>query len=198
MSRHKALARSPAVCLLFLLTEHSVAIEEPEYVVIQNDGPFEVRDYTPTVVAEARVNGDFEEASNKAFRPLFEYISSNDIAMTAPVSQEPAGDGWAVRFMMPADYSLADLPEADNPNVQIRKTPARRVATIRYSGAWSAENYNEHLRKLETWLEQHGYEKTSDPVWARYNSPYSLWFMRRNEIHIAINSNESRAGTNDD
>ena len=182
----KLLVLTTIASIVMFLPEQVMAIEEPEYGGGHSDGPIEVRDYTKTVVAEVKVDGDFENASNKAFRPLFNYISDHDIAMTAPVSQAPAGTGWAVRFIMPAEYSVDELPKADNPNVEIREIPSRRVAAIRYSGGWSAENYNKHLDILEDWLSQAGYDKADDPIWARYNAPYSLWFMRRNEIHIAI------------
>ena len=31
-----------------------------------------------------------------------------------------------------------------------------------------------------------GLAPTGGPVWARYNSPFSLWFLRRNEILIPV------------
>jgi hypothetical protein len=69
-----------------------MAIEEPSFRVLEQDGAFELREYAPYVVAETRVKSDFESAGNAAFQRLFRYISGQnvaqeEIAMTAPVTQ---------------------------------------------------------------------------------------------------------------
>ncbi|MCK7469980.1 MAG: heme-binding protein [Desulfomicrobium escambiense] len=74
----------------------AMAIEEAAYKVLKKDNRFEIRDYAPHILAETVVEGDFEEAGNKAFNMLFRYISGDNrsrekVAMTAPVSQEPMG-----------------------------------------------------------------------------------------------------------
>ncbi|HEU0264528.1 MAG TPA: heme-binding protein [Geobacterales bacterium] len=75
----------------------AMATEEAPYTVIKTDGIFELRQYAPQILAEIIVEGDLEDAGNKAFRPLFRYISGDNrsrgkIAMTAPVSQEQKGE----------------------------------------------------------------------------------------------------------
>ena len=127
----------------------------------------------------------FTSHSN-AFRPLFEYIDDNDIAMTAPVTQQPVDDGIAVSFVMPAGYLMEELPEPHDEKVQMKEIPARRVVAIEYSGSWSEKNYLRHLARLESWIMENDYEVDGEPVWARYNSPMSVWFMRRNEIHLPV------------
>ena len=184
----------------------ALAVEEAEYTVLRADGAFELREYAPCIVAETVVDASFEDAGNRAFRRLFRYIDGansgrREIAMTAPVSQSPAGatiamtapvsqqpdaDGWAVSFMMPAEWTMETLPEPDDPSIVLRQIPAYRAAAIRYSGFWSERGYAEHLDELRTWLERQDLEAAGDPVWARYDPPFKPWFMRRNEILIPV------------
>jgi DNA gyrase inhibitor GyrI len=181
------------------------AIEEPEFDVLRADGDIELRAYGPTIVAETTVTGDFEEASNQAFRALFKYIDGNNqareeiamtapvaqersekIAMTAPVSQRAEGERWVVSFMMPAEYTMETLPEPLDSRVTLREQPPYRAAVIRYSGFWSEKNYLEHLEELQAWVGQAGLTVRGEPVWARYNAPFTPWFMRRNEILLRV------------
>ena len=186
----------------------AMATEEAPYTVIKTDDIFELREYAPQVLAEIIVDGDLESAGNKAFRPLFRYISGDNksrdkIAMTAPVSQEQKGEKismtapvsqqrvqgkWAVSFTMPSSYTMETLPTPDDPNIKLRQVPARRVAAVRYSGFWSEEKYLLHKEKLEKWIKDNRVTVTGEPVWARYNPPFTLWFMRRNEILIPVSS----------
>ena len=185
---------------------NAMAIEEANYTVVEKADNFEIRDYAPHTLAETVVTGSLEDAGNKAFNRLFEYISGNNqssakVAMTAPVSQEPsgekidmtapvgqqaAGERWVVSFMMPASYTLETLPKPMDPAVTLRAVPARRMAAIRYSGFWSEEGYLRNKAALESWIEKKGYKAIAEPVWARYNAPFSLWFLRRNEVLISI------------
>lgn len=184
----------------------AMATEEAPYTVLKTDGVFELREYPPQILAEIIVEGELEDAGNKAFRPLFRYISGDNksrgkIAMTAPVSQEQKGEKismtapvsqqsiqgkWAVSFMMPASYTMETLPTPDDSNIKLRQVPARRVAVVRYSGFWSEEKYLLQKEKLEKWIKDNRFTVTGDPVWARYNPPITLWFMRRNEILIPV------------
>lgn len=186
----------------------AMAIEEAPFTVVQISGIFEVRDYEPHILAETLVDGSLEEAGNIAFRRLFKYISGANhsrssiamtapvsqessgekIAMTAPVSQQPSAGQWSVSFMMPANYTLATLPTPDDTSITLRQVPARRMAAVRYSGTWSEKNYLDYKERLENWIKENGFEISGETVWARYNPPFTLWFLRRNEILIPITS----------
>jgi hypothetical protein len=185
---------------------NAMATEEASYKVLKTSGKFEIREYAPHILAETVVEGDLEGAGNKAFRRLFRYISGDNrsrakLAMTAPVSQEKAGekipmtapvvqqrarDKWAVSFTMPASYTLESLPTPDDPQITLRLVPARRMAVVRYSGLWSENNYLQNRSELESWIRERGLTVTGDPVWARYNPPFTPWFLRRNEILIPL------------
>ena len=106
--------------------------------------------------------------------------------MTAPVGQQRSSDKWAVSFMMPAHYTLETLPVPDDSSITLRQVPGRRMAAVRYSGTWSEKNYLNFKGKLERWIRKKGFEITGEPVWARYNPPFTLWFLRRNEILIPV------------
>ncbi len=196
--------------LLLLLTGATTAMatEEAPYTVIKTDDIFELREYAPQVLAEIIVDGNLESAGSKAFRPLFRYISGDNksrgkIAMTAPVSQEKTGEKismtapvsqqsvqgkWAVSFMMPATYTMENLPTPDDPNIKLRQVPARRVAAVRYSGFWSEKKFLQYKQELDNWITANNLKVIGEPVWARYNPPFTLWFLRRNEILIPIAS----------
>ncbi|MEN9757309.1 MAG: hypothetical protein RL755_1496 [Pseudomonadota bacterium] len=183
-----------------------MATQEAEYKVVEKDGCFELRDYATHILAEIMIDAPFEKAGNKAFHPLFEYISganqlknvlemtapvsqqvvSQQIEMTAPVSQQRKEGKWAISFMMPSSYTLQTLPAPTNNAIELRQVPARRIAAITYSGFWSEKNYHHHKTKLESWVTQHAWRVTGEPVWARYNSPFTLLFFRRNEVLIPV------------
>ena len=182
--------------------------DELQYTTISQTNNFELRDYPPYIVAETEVDGTLEKAGNKAFRRLFHYISgknrsqekismtspvtqeasSEKIAMTTPVAQQSTADGWMVSFMMPMSYTMDTIPIPDDPNVKVRQVPARRMACVQYSGTWSEKRYLRYLQELESWIKENGFTTLSKPVWARYNPPFTLWFLRRNEILIQVDS----------
>ena len=70
--------------------------------------------------------------------------------------------------------------------MQLRWVPASQWAAIRYSGIWSKANYDEHLGKLQAALAAAGVATQGQPVLARYNGPMTPWFLRRNEIWLAL------------
>lgn len=191
-------------------TSPAMATEEAKYSVISKDKKIEIRYYTPQIVAETIVNANIEEAGNIAFKLLFGYISGNnitqsaiamtaplgqksaseEIAMTVPVRQEKSKPGWAVNFKMPNSYTIETLPRPSDGRVKLRQIPSQTVAALRYSGFWSKSNYLEHKLKLKTWIQQSNYQVNGNAIWARYNAPFTPWFLRRNEILIPVVKNK--------
>ncbi|WP_236546703.1 SOUL family heme-binding protein [Psychromonas sp. L1A2] len=183
-----------------------MATEEAKYQVNYQQENFQVRQYEAHIVAETIVDSEFEDAGSEAFQRLFKYISGNNTAkqsidMTAPVSQEADGQKidmtspvgqqsvngrWAVSFMMPASSSYETLPKPNDSEVVLKQVPERYIASIEYSGFWSETSYKENKNKLQAWISKNGYQVIGEPIWARYNDPFTLWFLRRNEILIPI------------
>jgi hypothetical protein len=182
-----------------------MAIEEPGFKVLEKDGSFELREYAQYVVAETRVEAAFEDAGSIAFQRLFSYISGDNvaqrkiamtapvtqsrgekIAMTAPVSQVADGRAFLVAFTLPATYTLETAPRPQDSTIQIRAIPAQLIACWRYSGRWTAGNYRENEVLLRGRIKERGLIARGEPVLARYNPPFTPWFMRRNEVLIPV------------
>ena len=176
-----------------------MAIEEPTFETIEVREGYEIRRYAPYLVAHTVVDQSSGNAGGEAFRRLFGYISgrnrgpessgSQKIAMTAPVitgATSGNADGAFYQFVMPASHTLDTLPVPDDPRVVLREVPARLVAVTRYSGRWTEANDREHEQALLRALERDGVVRRGEPVLARYDAPFTPWFVRRNEIMVEI------------
>jgi len=182
------------------------AIEEPKFVVTRQLDGVEVREYAPYIVAEVLVSGPAGDAGNQGFKLLAGYIFGKNkgerkismtapvtqtaapqkIEMTAPVTQTATEGGYVVQFVMPAGSTLDTLPEPIDPEVHLKAMPGARFGVIRYSGFWSESNYETHLATLRKALEAAGLATTGEPVYSRYDPPWTPWFMRRNEIWLKL------------
>jgi hypothetical protein len=179
-----------------------MAVETSAYRVELDSKPFQIRDYPPLLEATVHVSGTRDAAVSEGFRTLAHYIfggnrSQTKIAMTAPVLQMPAEPvgvtatagavtGWDVSFIMPAGYTRASLPQADQPGIRFSEVPAQRVAVISFSGFWTDANLQEHQRQLLTFLAEHHLTPGSAPIYAFYNPPWTPWFWRTNEVHYRL------------
>lgn len=162
-------------------------VEKPKYSVIEKDGPFEIRQYPALRVAEISRSGDRGNAVRNAFGPLASYIfakkrEGEKISMTAPVTQQKAGETWTVQFIMPSKYSLEDLPRPDNAQVRLREIPAKKRVAIRFSGRQTDKLLAEKEQELRAWLRKKGITPKGEPLYAYYNDPFTPGFMRRNEV----------------
>jgi SOUL heme-binding protein len=187
------------------MTSH--ATEEPSFQIVQQLADnIEVRQYVAYTVAETWVSGPSSEAGNQAFPILAGYIFGKNkgerkfamtapvvqsavpmkMAMTAPVTQSAVPGGFMVHFVLPKGVTLASAPEPLDQRVHLRAVMPRQVAVIRYSGFWSVSNYNEHLAKLQASLLAAKLSWTGEAIYARYNPPFTPWFMRRNEIWLHL------------
>ena len=179
---------------------------EPPYKVIAEEGDFEIRQYGELIVAETVVEGSYGQTSGAAFSRLAGYIfgknrAKQKIAMTAPVMQEPVsekismtapviqekkGNAWVMSFVMPEGYRLETLPVPLDDAVKLRMLPGKKVGVIRYSGLHSEHNLRNFAEKLTGWLEKNGNRVLSGARSASYDPPWTLPFLRRNEVHIDI------------
>lgn len=194
---------------ILLFATMTMAYEEPSYEVLEAADEYEVRRYAPYLVAEVDVEGDFGEAGNKAFRLLAGYIfgdneTEEEMSMTAPVESRPKDEGvrmsmttpvtstasatgqYTYAFVMERKYTLALLPQPRDPRIRLRQQVARVMAVRRYSGRWTEGNYRKNEAKLMEALSADDRRPIGTPILARYNSPFTPWFMRRNEVMVRI------------
>lgn len=203
-------------------SRQAMAIEEPKFDQIKEFETYELRKYPPNIVAEVYVDGSRDEASNKGFRKIANFIFGNNtgmgseskIAMTVPVSVEPVkiamtvpvtiqatssvnspsatpitsvtNNMWRVEFVMPSQYTLATLPKPKNDEVKIQAIPEKYYAVIRFSGFISDKSVMEQTELLNTWIAKEGLSAVGAPRLSRYNPPWSLPFLRRNEVLIEV------------
>jgi SOUL heme-binding protein len=112
---------------------------------------------------------------------------SQKIEMTAPVTVEPkegADNKWRIHFVMPSKYTLATLPTPKNSRVTLREMPAQKSAVMVYSGFNGEEKLKQKTAALQSWMSERKLVATSAPQLARYDPPWTLPFMRRNELMI--------------
>ena len=200
-----------------LWTGTLMATEEPKFESLHTEGNIEIRRYVPVIIAETIVDGDMDTASTRGFQLIAGYIfgkneriamttpvvaepqgSTERIAMTAPVSIEPQiSEGFKIadtqrcriHFVMPSQYTLATLPKPLNPQVQLREIPAKTFAALTYSGINTESTVQEQTVKLLDWIKKQQIETIGNPQLARYNPPWTLPFLRRNEILQEIKAN---------
>ncbi len=214
ISREKNyLLRKPRVNIFSLLIfifwgTNLSALEEPKYSVLKEYENFEIRNYASYLVAEVDIEGSYNKTGNEAFRILAGYIfgdnqSSTKMNMTAPVESEAIQpsermnmtapvfsnknvNGYTYRFVMESKYTQETLPVPNNSKIRITEIKDRVMAVISFSGRWSQKNFEKHEQILVNDLKNEGIGVASEAIYARYNAPFTPWFLRRNEIMFEI------------
>ena len=200
--------------IILLFANLAMAIEEPKYTLVEKSGAFELRAYAPKVLAETLVDGSLDAASSVGFRRIADYIFGNNtahnggnekismttpvtmaaksdkstsekISMTAPVTMQQTDGKWRMYFVMPSQYTLSTLPTPNNPAVTLRELPSTRMAVIRFSGLAGEEKTAKQTAELMAWLKRKNIVPIGEPELARYNPPWTLPFLRRNEVMVA-------------
>lgn len=192
-------------------------VEQPSYASVLRDGDYEIRDYPALVVAEVKRGGEREQGLREGFGPLARYIFARErggqqiamtapveqqvltpdekIAMTAPVTQSRSGDGqWVVRFIMPSEFKLEDLPAPASDAITLREQPARRLVAVRFSGRTDDTLIADQERRLRDWMAARDLTPVGPATYAYYNDPFTPGFLRRNEVLLPIAADAMPAG----
>jgi hypothetical protein len=184
--------------------ETAMATEEPKYEVLISQAPFELRVYAPTLIAQTFVEGDMDEASNKGFRLIADFIFGNNlavgsdkaakIAMTAPVTLEPQSSHldiaqtklWRIHFVMPSQYTLATIAKPNNSAVTLQELPRKYFVVNRYTGFNTMARVQEKTNDTLAWAQQQSLKLAGMPQLSRYDPPWTLPMFRRNEIMVEV------------
>ena len=186
--------------------------EQPQYVVERQIGNVQFRRYGPRITAQTMVSADDETAArNIGFRRLAGYIfggnrSRTKIAMTAPVTQEPAvardgqkiamtapvsqtagPDGaWVIRFFMPARWHLNTLPIPNDSTVELVPVEPETLAVLRFRGNWGPSAIASRTDELVRAVQSSDYRPTGAPVAWFYDPPWTVPLLRRNEVAVPV------------
>lgn len=167
-------------------------VKSISYEVVKKLGEVEIRKY-PLMVA-ARVNG----FGDSGFNLLFNFISGRNkqkakVAMTAPVVSEKIAmtapvlsDGGSIAFVMPEGYTMETTPQPTDDRVKIVEFPPRYLAALRFSGRWTERAFQTKSKEMVGELQKAGIETKGEAFSMRYNSPFTPWFMRRNEVAVEV------------
>ena len=181
-------------------------VEILNYQVLEKDGKFDIRRYEDYWVVRTEIDGEYRESTGEGFRLLFSYISGKNkqqeeiamtgpvmqqekgekIAMTGPVIQQKKGKRWTMEFVLPSKYNKLQPPEPLDPKVSIVKVPGYRAAAISYSGNLGEEKYNTKTRELLDIVNLKGLQPIGEPFSAGYDPPWTIPFLKRNEVIIII------------
>jgi hypothetical protein len=181
-------------------------VEILNYQVLEKDGKFDIRQYEDYWVVRTEIDGEYRESTGEGFRLLFSYISGKNkqqeeiamtgpvmqqekgekIAMTGPVIQQKKGKRWTMEFVLPSKYNKLQPPEPLDPKVSIVKVPGYRAAAISYSGNLGEEKYNTKTRELLDIVNLKGLQPIGEPFSAGYDPPWTIPFLKRNEVLIII------------
>jgi hypothetical protein len=201
-----------------------VQVEAASYTSAGEKNGYELRDYSPSVIAKVLIRGNEDFAMNEGFGPLAGYIFgrnakratpegaepesekiamttpvtmeasqppaeevSEKIAMTTPVTQEQdSADGNWVAFTMPSKYTLETLPVPKDENVKLEARPGYTAAAIRFTGLGGMDRMREHEELLRACLKRDGLEVAGNPIYARYDPPWTVPIFRRNEVILPV------------
>ena len=187
--------------------------QQPYEVVDRRDG-FELRCYPAHLVAEIEVGGSFDEAPDRAFRPLAGFINGasrtrRQIAMTAPVTQQKASPEKTaitapviqqatgrpgsnlVQFVTPPHFTTQTLQVPDDARVRTREIPQQLAAAVRFSGRRTRNGFEERAVALRQALVAAGLRPAGPVRYARFNPPWTPRFLRRNEV-VQLSRNNRR------
>ena len=93
---------------------------------------------------------------------------------------------WTVQFLMPSNYTLDTLPKPNDARVRLVPVPAARMAVVQFSGLAREDDIATQTGLLNTLVTRNKLQALGAPALARYDPPWTPWFMRRNEIMVAV------------
>ncbi|MBS0481764.1 MAG: heme-binding protein [Proteobacteria bacterium] len=196
----------------FSVIGYRAGVEEPSHSIVAHIGELEIRRYGKRLAAETTLSGKtMEDTRRAAFQILADYIfgnnkaktkiamtapvaqSSQQMAMTAPVSQQRTAEGWAMKFFLPSDLTVDTAPEPKDRRVKLVIVPEQDYAVLRFSGRRDDAAVQSHIARLKATLAGSAWQSAGDAVAWFYDPPWTLPFLRRNEVAINVH----RTGVND-
>lgn len=167
-------------------------VERQHYDVVKKEDGFEVRFYPKALMASvSRQRQGDERGANQNFRTLAGYIfggnqTKKKIAMTAPVYMERDTDANKMSFVLPAGYTMTDLPDPNDTSIKLHYSDEGYYAALSFGGFAGEEKIRRKESELKELLHKKGYEVIGSYSYLGYNAPWDI-FNRENDIIVKVN-----------
>tara|TARA_Y100000589_G_scaffold332014_1_gene388583 strand:- start:3463 stop:4050 length:588 start_codon:yes stop_codon:yes gene_type:complete len=184
-----------AVLVIFIIVQifalrAQYNIETYPYKVLKEYEEFEVRIYEATLFTSVKLTSDkYEESSSKGFRILAGYIFGGNernekISMTSPVTMS-LEDSMTMMFMVPKKLKKEELPRPNQPEIEFKQVPAKKMAAISFGGWANNEKIEKYKKQLIEYLNAKDINYADRFYFFGYNSPYEV-FNRKNEVLVEL------------
>tara|TARA_B110000196_G_scaffold311456_1_gene315454 strand:- start:961 stop:1536 length:576 start_codon:yes stop_codon:yes gene_type:complete len=162
-------------------------IVQEQYIILKKIDNIEIRQYRKSV--NASYYSDKKAERNDYFKNLAAYIFGDNtekksIEMTSPVTVKLYGKGEMI-FRMPSNYTLDNLPKANNSKINFITINPCAKAVIKYSGYSNRSIEKKKKQALKKTLERENIEHDNKFELLIYNPPFKI-LNRRNEITVNI------------
>ena len=171
-------------------------LDSPAYEVLRKTDNYEIREYSAYAVASTRIDSNEETseelmASGKGFNKLARYILEGEnvegekMSMTTPVIT----DRDTMTFVLPQGRSADQAPTPNNADIAVVNVPKQIVAVREFTGLVTEKEKAKQRTVLEDALVRDGvgFDNLSFKT-LQYNPPYTLPWVRRNEVLLAVTS----------
>jgi hypothetical protein len=171
----------------FSFVYNKVMYESPDYQVIKKVDECELRLYHQfhTVsIQESSLSG------YSGFGYLFNYISGNNntstkMKMTVPVINDLDAHENTMEFVIPRVHESA-IPQPNDLMRTIKEYPKQHVLVYTFSGFINPDKLKSIMDKMNVTLSALKMVRIGEPKIARYNGPYTLPFLRHNEVWLNV------------
>ena len=110
-----------------------------------------------------------------------------EIAMTTPVETAPSGAGrFTMRFFLPGELTWETAPTPLDARVRLVDLPGETLAALAFSGSTGRAAVARRKSELIDALKPSAWRPTAEPVTLFYDPPFTLPFLRRNEVAVAV------------
>ena len=168
-------------------------INEWDYKILEDFGDIEIVERKSSIVAEVKAEGRRKEAIKIGFRKLSNYVfgdnnEEEEIGMTVPVLQQNIDSFklWSVRFIMPDNYSMTSLPKPDDNDISILELEPAKFIVLKFSGTVDGSIIRRNIISLMAFAREKKIDTKEEAIIALYSPPWTLSFLKRNEIMIKI------------
>jgi hypothetical protein len=110
------------------------------------------------------------------------------IPMTTPVETADGSEGVRMAFYLPPTYDLDSAPTPTDPSADLVAVPERTLAVRRFSWRPTDERVARETERLLETLERADVPTTGDSFFMGYDAPWTLPFLRRNEVAVEVES----------